>query len=509
MAPMEKEDKERSCGVLMHVTSLPGPFGIGSLGKHARFFVDTLREMDVSLWQILPLGPTGYGDSPYAALSAFAGNELMIDIESLVYDGLIDMDTFCRESATEQFSSDRVDFEHVKPRKMKILRDAAGVFLSNPDKEYLKFKKKNSWWLDDYALSRSLGEYYNDTRWFCAWDKEIALRKPEAIKAWSEKLASETEIWKVLQYFFFSQWDELHKYAASRGIRIIGDIPIFVAADSSDVWASPELFKIDAQGKMQASSGVPPDAFSATGQLWGNPVYNWKEHEKDNYAWWNRRYDHTLSLVDMVRIDHFRGIAAAWEVPAGSETAINGKWVKGPGKKLIDSFKKPLHIIAEDLGVITDDVNELRLYAGVPGTKVFHFAWDLDENGELKSDNFYLPHTYDKLAACYTGTHDNNTTRGWFESLSEEMKDKVRRYLESDNNDIVWQTMRSLLMSSAMYAIFPVQDILGLDGSARMNLPATVGTSNWSWRLNPDNFQPWMKDRMRSMIRLYGRAPRR
>lgn len=485
----------RKCGILIHPTSFNSPFGIGDLGAEARSALSTLAKAKISLWQILPLGPTGFGDSPYSCRSCFAGNELLIDLRQLGYD--------------EEITSDRtarIDYPSVYANKMVILKQIAKQFIEeNPkDKDYLTFCKENSWWLDDYALYQALVNHFNDSRWFL-WPEGLKFRKKSILAQYKKDLASDIDVYKVLQFFFFKQWNDLHKFANDLGIKIIGDIPIFAAGDSVDVWTNPKLFKLDKNLMQTALAGCPPDAFSPTGQLWGNPVYDWKEHEKDDYAWWRRRMEMTLKMVDIVRIDHFRGFESYWEVPAGEETAINGTWQPGPGMNLLKHFKK-MDIIAEDLGVITKEVDALLKKSKFPGMKVIQFGWNLNENGSLITDHKYLPHNYPANSVAYTGTHDNQTTRGWFDSLSENYKDYIRRYMQCPNEDVVWQMMRSLLQSQAKYVIFPMQDVMGLDDNARMNMPSTVGSANWSWRMNPEGLKPWMIDRLKEFIMLYGRC---
>ena len=478
----------------MHPTSFPSPFGIGDLGAEARQIIKMLADSKVTLWQILPLGPTGYGDSPYSARSTFAGNELLIDLRSLV-ENYTDPENRC---------TGRVDYTWVYEHKMPLLQKAASDFINGSDSktEYNAFCKKNAWWLDDYALYQALVHEFNDSRWYL-WEDDLKLRKKSAITKWTKKLSKEIEIYKVLQYFFYSQWNDLHSYVNSLGISIIGDIPIYVAGDSVDAWTHKELFKIDENGMQTAQAGCPPDAFSADGQLWGNPVYDWDVHIKDDFAWWRKRMEMTLNQVDIVRIDHFRGFESYWEVPAGHKTARNGKWVPGPGMELLKHFKK-MNVIGEDLGVLTPEVKQLQKDSGFPGMKVLQFAWDF-YNGRFNTENAYLPHNCEKNSVFYTGTHDNQTSRGWFESLPENYKDYVRRYFQSSNEEIVWQMIRGALSSVANTAVIPMQDIMGLDDSARMNLPASVGSANWSWRYDPSQMQSWMMDRLSGMIEIYGR----
>ena len=496
------QSNKRFCGVLIHPTSFPSPYGIGDLGIEARKILSLMSQAGLHLWQILPLGPTGYGDSPYSSRSCFAGNELLIDIRSLntlFSDIKLDYPDPCPDRCS------RVNYPAVFAHKMVYLKEIASQFAKkhSTDPDYVNFCSENAWWLDDYALYKSLTDRFNDSRWFL-WPDDLKNRKKTALNKWRKELAAEIQVVKALQYFFFSQWNSLHKFANEIGIQIIGDLPIFAASDSVDVWANQRLFKLDAQGNQTALAGCPPDAFSPTGQLWGNPVYNWKEHEKDDFTWWRSRVESSLKLVDILRIDHFRGFESYWETPAGETTAVNGKWMPGPGMRLLGYFKGK-NIIAEDLGVITPEVRKLQEDSGFPGMRVYQFAFDLSK-GYFDTSNAYLPHNFIKNCVAYTGTHDNETTLGWYSWQSDAYKDLIRRYLQCPDNEVVWQMMRSLLASSANYVIFPMQDIMGLDNSARMNQPSTVGSSNWSWRMNPSNLEDWKLNRLREYIQLYGRA---
>lgn len=499
----------RRCGVLMHPTSLPSKHGIGSLGDEAFQFLDLLKKTSVRLWQILPLGPTGYGDSPYAARSSFAGNELLIDLKSLAYDGYLDVeDVFYNPD----FPSDRVDYGMVRSFKEPLLEKAAQEFLAHAEPDelsaYQDFVSENAWWLDDYALYQVLCRHYNDSRWFEIWPEELRLRKAAALKKAQKEFSSHIEIIKIQQYFFFTQWQNVKSYANTHGIQIIGDIPIFVAPDSVDAWANRHLLKIDKDGRQTVSSGVPPDAFSDDGQLWGNPVYDWEAHRKEGFSWWIKRIQKTLETCDIVRIDHFRGFAAYWEVPQGEKTAMNGTWVEAPGKELFVALKQALGndlpIIAEDLGVITEDVEDLRDSNNFPGMKILQFAFNV-EGGKLDASNAYLPHNCVYNSVIYTGTHDNNTTRGWYDAMDGAGKDVVRRYLECPDDQVVWQMIRQMLLSCSKDAILPMQDWLELGAEGRMNIPSTCGQSNWSWRARSLHLEPWRIDRLRSLIELSGR----
>lgn len=484
-------------GILLHPTSLPSPHGIGDLGKEAREMLDKFAQMGVKLWQVLPLGPTGFGDSPYASRSAFAGNEYLIDLRSI--DGADNTGIW------DSNPYEGVNYDNVYNTKLPVLKVAAAKYYENhkEDSDFKDFVKKQNYWLKDYALFMALTEYYHDSRWYM-WEEGIKNRKPESIKKWTEKLKNEVNIYITLQFLFRQQWDKLHKYAKKLGIQIIGDVPVFAAMDSADVWTHRELFKIDSHGNQEASAGVPPDPFCEYGQLWGNPVYNWPVHDKDGYKWFKSRIEYNFELIDILRIDHFRGFESYWEVPAGSPNAVNGVWKKGPGMKLLKHFKG-MRIIAEDLGFITPAVKQLLKKTNWPGMKILQFGFDF-ENGDIDPDNEHLPHNYKYVSVSYTGTHDNETARGWYNGLTSEQKDVVRRYFECSDDDVVWQMIRSLILSNSKYTIVPIQDILGLDNSARMNAPSTVGKFNWSYRYNPEMLKDWMQTRLKNMLVQYGRT---
>ena len=501
-------DKTRKTGILMHITSLPSEYGVGDLGESAFAFVDLLKKGKVSLWQMLPLGPTGYGDSPYAARSAFAGNELLISPRSLYIDGYLDIE----DAMVKASPSGRVDYGEARRVKMPLLRKAAIAFLESKGPErkaYEKFISDEAWWLDDYALFQSIADAEGDSRWFSEWPEKLRNRDAEAMEAKRKELSEEIGIYKVLQFFFRKQYMKLKAYANGNGISIIGDIPIFIAPDSSDAWAERKLLMIDEDGQQEASSGVPPDAFSATGQLWGNPLYRWEEHRRTGFGWWIRRFRENLRLFDIVRVDHFRGFEACWVVPKGEATAMNGKWVKSPGQELFDAVRKALGsdlpVIAEDLGVITPEVEKLRDDNGFPGMKIAQFAFAF-ENGVWQTGNPYLPHNCQSLSVAYTGTHDNNTTRGWYDELDDGMKDYVRRYLECSDGEVVWKMIRALMASHSAWVIFPMQDVLSLGADARMNVPSTCGTSNWSWKMRKEDLSTPAIDTVRYYSELYGRA---
>jgi 4-alpha-glucanotransferase len=509
----------RSCGILLHPTSFPGPYGIGDLGQAAYQFVDYLVAAKQSLWQVLPLGPTGYGDSPYASFSSFAGNPLLISLDELVAQG--DLDSFDLLDVPV-FPIDYVEYGWVIYWKMPLLEKAARNFLANaaPNRhaDFDTFCTEQAHWLDDFALFMVVKEYFDEqardddvfgAMWSNYWPKDIALRRVKAVARWQKENPEAITVQKVLQYFFFQQWCAVRRYANECGILIIGDIPIFVAPDSVDVWANRELFHLGQEGRPKVIAGVPPDYFSETGQLWGNPLYNWQKLADTGYRWWIDRIRAMLHMVDIIRIDHFRGFEAYWEIPAGEETAVKGRWVKGPDVAFFEAVATALGdlpILAEDLGVITPQVEALRDHFAFPGMKVLQFAFDAKEAGELNATNSFLPHNYQPNAVVYTGTHDNDTTKSWYRGRSPEEKDMVRRYLGRPDNDIVWDFIRLAISSVARYAIIPMQDILNLDTDARMNAPSTLG-DNWKWRYRPEALNSWSSNRLRELVELYGRDP--
>ncbi|MGN1164733.1 MAG: 4-alpha-glucanotransferase [Candidatus Ornithospirochaeta sp.] len=504
------DKKVRKTGVLMHITSLPSQYGVGDLGDEAYKFVDSISENSISLWQILPTGPTGFGDSPYAARSAFAGNELFISPKALYMAGWLDLGDVLSKAR----ESDRVDYGEARRLKMPMLFKAAENFLTSAEekdmKDFKAFRKKEGWWLEDYALFQALCAKYNDSRWFKVWPEELRVREEKAMAKARKEQKGLVDIYCVLQYFFFTQWAKLKEYANAKGVEIVGDIPIFVASDSVDAWTNTKLLQFDEKCVQTASAGVPPDAFSATGQLWGNPLYDWDEMEKDGYAWWIERIRANFRLADVIRIDHFRGFEAYWRVPAGEDTAMNGEWIEGPGQKFFDKVKEvfgdDLPIIAEDLGVITPSVEALRDDNNLPGMKIVQFAFGFDAEGEFDTTNDYLLHNFPKKCVAYTGTHDNNTTVGWYNTLDDRTKDAVRRYFECSDSEVLWKMIRALLMSSADWVIFPMQDILGLGEEARMNVPSTCGTSNWSWKMKPSDITSPSFEGIKYYSRLYGRS---
>lgn len=466
----------RQSGILLHPTSLPGSAGMGSFGSAAREFVDFLCSAGQTLWQVLPLGPTGFGNCPYSCYSAFAGNQLLVDLELLVSEGDLK-----QSEINAELPGNFVDYNLVESFKIPLLRTAARRFLEGGDSE----RKLDFWrfcdttfWLHDFALFMSCKEHFAGKPW-SKWPQEISRRTADGFEKYSKKLGQAIGEHKYIQWQFFRQWDALRSYANTRGVKIIGDAPIFVAYDSADVWCNRHLFHLDENGKPVVVAGVPPDYFSKTGQLWGNPLYNWSRMAEDGFAWWVARMRNDIRLYDLVRIDHFRGLDACWAVKYGERTAIKGEWVKSPGESLLNAFQLAfgsLPIIAEDLGVITHEVESLRDWFMLPGMKILQFAFG---DG---AENPYLPHNYTQNCVVYTGTHDNNTTAGWFAGLDGFQRDRVLRYLRCCDDEIVREMIRAAFASSGRMAIIPMQDLLGLDATARMNVPG-VAKGNWSWRL--------------------------
>lgn len=493
----------RPAGILLHPTSLPGPYGIGDLGPAAHAFVDFLARAGQQRWQILPLNPTGFGDSPYASPSAFAGNPLLISPDLLVAQGLLTQDDLADAPCT---SPDRVPFGPVREWKLAVLRRAFARFERQGSSEMKaaleEFARAQADWLEDYLLFTVIRERFNWAVW-TQWPTDLRTRRPFALDQARRELAEELRFQRFLQFLFFRQWAELRQAANQRGIRIIGDVPIFVAHDSADVWAHQELFLLDRTGQPTVIAGVPPDYFSPTGQRWGNPLYNWERVAEEGYAWWIARMRAALALVDIVRIDHFRGFVAAWHVPAEEETAEHGRWVPGPGEALFAALRRaidPLPIIVEDLGVITPDVDALRERLGYPGMKVLQFAFDSGPH------NIFLPHTYERRCVVYTGTHDNDTTVGWYRSRNAAEKRRVRRYLGCNGRDISWDLMRLAWASVAETAIAPLQDVLALGSEARMNFPGRP-SGNWGWRFRADALTEQHAERLRDLTETYGRLP--
>ncbi len=492
----------RQSGVLLHPTSLPGPHGSGDFGPAAYHFVDWLQSAGQKLWQILPLGGIGPGNSPYMSSSAFAGNLLLIDLFDLQREGWLQDADLAPDAA---FTSRRQDYAVVWPWRMDRLARAARAFAHTPQssshqQDFAAFCAAQQDWLDNYALFMALAEHHAGLDW-CDWPGGLAQRDATALAQARTQHAPRIAFWKFCQWRFFTQWQRLRAYANARGIRIVGDAPIFIALQSAEVWARQDLFDLNPDGRPRVVAGVPPDYFSATGQRWGNPLYRWEAHAAEGYAWWTERIRRTFELVDIVRIDHFRGFASYWEIPAEAPTAIAGQWLPGPGAALFSAIQAalgPLAIIAEDLGVVTPDVEALRSAFAFPGMRVLQFAFGGD------STNSFLPHRYARDTVVYTGTHDNDTTVGWWASISEAERQHVRDYLGVDGHDIHWDLIRAACATVADTAIHPMQDILGLGTEHRMNFPGKA-EGYWEWRFDWSEVRPEHAARLRQLCCLYGR----
>jgi 4-alpha-glucanotransferase len=492
---------ERSAGILLHPTSLPGRFGIGELGRETLNFVDLLEATGQTLWQFMPLGPTGYGDSPYYSLSAFAGNPLLISLETLAEEGWL---SGAELEAAPPFPTGVVDFGPVIDFKKQILHTAYNRFkeqATRQDKKALDaFKSANKSWLDDFVMFMAFKDYHEGAVWN-TWDKALAYRKPKALKEWSKKLEDEIGYYIFLQFKFDQQWQKVRQYANAKGVKLIGDIPIFVAFDSADVWANPDIFYLDKELNPTHIAGVPPDYFSATGQRWGNPLYNWDKLAETGYHWWVERFRQALKQVDIVRIDHFRGFYNYWAIPSEEETAINGEWRMGPGTAVFDAVEAALGqcpVLAEDLGDLVPEVYELRDKLGFPGMKIMQFAFGTD------GLNLFLPHNHTKSSVVYTGSHDNDTARGWYEKTSPEEQHRVRLFTNSDGSEINWALIRLAFSSVADIAIIPLQDILGLGSEGRMNFPGRP-YGNWAWRFTFEEIRVEWLEYYKFLTGLYAR----
>jgi 4-alpha-glucanotransferase len=491
----------RSSGILFHPTCLPGPYGIGEIGPAAYRWVEFLSGTGCGLWQVLPLGPTGYGDSPYQCFSTFAGNPLLISLEALLKDDLLHPDDLVDHP---HFPKDYVDFGNMIPWKNGVL-DRSFIRYQHNHSKHLKaeieqFQTTQAGWLDDFALFMALKEAHGGAPWH-TWEKPLRHRKADALSAARTQLdvAIQRQIYR--QFLFYRQWVELREFTHEKNIQIIGDIPIFVAHDSADVWSNPELFYLDASGMPSFVAGVPPDYFSPTGQLWGNPLYRWEVHASTGYAWWVERVRATLNMVDIVRIDHFRGFAGYWEIPGTAKTAEIGRWVPGPGKDFFHSIRQSLGdlpIIAEDLGVITPDVIELRQSFNLPGMKILQFAFDNDP------EDPFLPHNYPEYCVVYTGTHDNDTVLGWYKRVSDEEKSFYRKYFDRDGSQVSWDLIRGVWSSVAVFGLAPMQDFLSLDNKARMNYPGNP-SGNWMWRMSDQALSPELQTKIKELNYLYSR----
>ena len=488
----------RRSGILLHITSLPGPYGIGTMGKSAYDFVDFLKRAGQSCWQILPLSPTGYGNSPYQSFSTFAGNPYLIDLDFLVGEGLLNPE----EPAAIHWSDreDFVDFGRQFQHRRKLLHLAFTRFSGS--EAFDRFCRYNESWLPDYALFMALKDRHGGTPWH-TWEEDLKFRKTEALDMARQELSEEIRFYCFQQYLFYKQWNALHAYANSQGISIIGDVPIYVPLDSADVWTDPDQFWLDEKLDPVAVAGCPPDAFTADGQLWGNPLYRWDQLRQTGYRWWLQRLRAAGALYDVTRLDHFRGFESYWAIPYGDDTARNGWWIQGPGMDFITALKQQLpdlQLIAEDLGYLTREVLELRDASGYPGMKVLEFAFDSREPSN------YLPHTYDKNTVCYTGTHDNMTMRQWFQTSDPESVEHARRYMTlTDHEGYVWGTVRTAFASVSDLVIVQMQDLLDLGGEARMNRPGSLSDENWTWRACDRHFTPALQQRLYALTELYAR----
>ena len=492
----------RSSGVLMHISSLPSPYGIGTLGKEARKFVDFLVKAQQTYWQVLPICPTSYGDSPYQSFSSFAGNPYFIDLEKLCSEKLLTR----KECQAYDWGGDiaKVDYGILYQNRYPLLHKAFGRFRKNIPEDYEDFCREQEEWLDDYALFMALKDTHAGASW-AEWEQELKKREPEAMEHAKEELAEEIDFWKMLQYLFYKQWEELKSYANEKGVRIIGDVPIYVAMDSADVWANPSQFYLDETLTPIDVAGCPPDAFSADGQLWGNPLFRWDVMKNDGYRWWMKRMDKMSKLFDVVRIDHFRGFESYYAIPFGDKTAKNGEWRKGPGIELFHTMEQELgklDIIAEDLGFLTEAVHEMLAESGYPGMKLIQFAFDSREDGD------YLPHNYNKNSVVYAGTHDNDTILGWMKTAPKPCVAFAKEYLNLIKEEgYNWGVMRAVWASVSDTAVVTMQDLLGIGSKGRMNTPSTLGC-NWMWRMEPGAIDAKLIRRICKQMDLYGRAPK-
>ena len=489
----------RASGILLHISSLPSPHGIGTMGAAAKDFVDFLVKAGQAYWQILPVCPTSYGDSPYQSFSTFAGNPYFIDLDLLAKAGLLQPEEY--ESIDWESTPGCVNYGALYQKRYAVLHKACARLLAAPPADYADFLAKNAFWLPDYALFMALKDAHNGVCWQ-QWEEPLRRREPETLAAARAKYAADIDFWQAVQYLFYTQWYDLKAYANAQGIEIIGDLPIYVAEDSVDVWSCPQEFQLDENLLPTEVAGCPPDGFSATGQLWGNPLFDWDAMAANGYAWWVRRIRHLCGIYDVLRIDHFRGFSACWEVAFGAEDARGGKWASAPGEAFFTLLKEklgsPLPLIAEDLGIITDEVATLRDFAGLPGMRILQFAFGQEKN------NPYLPHCYDKNTVVYTGTHDNDTTNGWYQAATEQEKDHYRRYLNVDGSNAAWDFIRLALSSPADTAILPLQDVLSLGTEHRMNIPGTT-KGNWSFTFSFDWWQEGFSEGLRYLSALFGR----
>ena len=487
----------RSSGILLAISSLPGPYGIGSLGKVAYNFIDFLKASKQKYWQVLPIVNTSFGDSPYQSVSTFAGGINYIDLDLLVEDGYLNL----VDVIGLKEDVDKVDYGKLYLNRYAILKVAYKNFLKNIPNNYFSFIKENEYWLTDFSLFMSIKKYFNEAS-FDTWPKGFRLKNKDVLMSFIENHQEEIDFWNFTQYIFYNQWYKLKLYANASDIRIIGDLPIYVAYDSADVWGKPHLFDLDQNYVPKKVAGVPPDYFSETGQLWGNPLYNYQEMEKDNFAWWIQRLKHFSKIFDVIRLDHFRGFEAYYTIPYGNSTAVCGTWEKGPGMKLFNQVFKELpniNMIAEDLGFLTEEVYELLRETKLPGMKIMQFGFD------LYGDSEHAPHNYRQHMVVYPGTHDNDTVKGWYQKLDESLKHYVLEYLNiSDDSNITDDFIKEIFKSNANLVIVQLQDYLGLDNQARMNEPGVVG-NNWKWRVNKDSLTSELTEKIKKITEAYRR----
>jgi 4-alpha-glucanotransferase len=494
----------RSCGILLHISSLPSKYGIGALGKYAYQFVDFLKKSKQEYWQILPIGPTGYGDSPYQCYSAYAGNPLLIDIEELINNKLLSSDE--RELKLIDEKNIFSDYSSLFNLKNILLHTAYSSFMKTADEKLLEefslFCSENSFWLEDYSLFMALKYHFEQAMW-TEWPDDIRRREETALTLYRDKLSDEIGYWNFVQFTFFAQYNKLKNYANEKGIKIYGDMPIYVSMDSSDIWASPKLFMLDDDLHPVKVAGCPPDDYSPTGQLWGNPLYNWDTMKKDGYKWWVSRIKYSQKLFDLIRIDHFRGFESFYAIPAEDKTAENGEWLKGPSMKLFDTIKKELgsvNLVAENLGFLTDSVEKMLKKSGYPGMNVLEFAFYGSE------DSNYLPHNYIPNSVSYIGTHDNDTAIGWYKSLDKNNRKFAKKYMHLTRREgIAWGMIRTLYSSVSSLVIIQMQDFLELDSFARMNTPSTIGGGNWMWRMNACDINDRLAKKIKNITKLYFR----
>jgi 4-alpha-glucanotransferase len=491
----------RKNGVLMHISSLPSDYGIGTLGKEAYNFVDSLARTGQSYWQILPVCPTGFGDSPYASYSTFAGNPYFIDLDLLEEDGLLKKEEYANLNWGE--NPEQVDFGLLYNQRYPVLEKAAERLQENLPADYEKFVEDNAYWLDDYALFMALKDFHSGKNWL-EWDKPYGKYDAKKAKEWAKEHKDRVDYYKSLQYLFYKQWHDLRKYANENGVEIIGDLPIYVALDSVDAWSHPELFALDKDGKPAEVAGCPPDGFSADGQLWGNPLYDWDYHKKTDFAWWISRIKHLTNLYNVLRIDHFRGFDSYYAIPYGAENARKGEWKKGPGKALFETMEKTIgtqNIIAEDLGYLTDSVRDLLASTGFPGMKILQFGFDSRDGSGAE----YLPYNYPKNSFAYAGTHDNATIKGWFEEMDEQDSKYAQEYMRAYYPESrAWDVMRTVVASPSDTSILQMQDLLSLGNESRMNTPGKAG-GNWTWRMKKGAFDKGVEDGLYYLTKLYGR----